>query len=204
MVPGADLFRAGYLFPFHMSVIHVIRHGQTDFNLEGRYQGRIDVPLSDTGRAQAASVAEKITGLSPEIIFCSPLERVLKTAEIIAGRFDIDTGVEPRLIERALGVYEGLTKTEAAARFPELYARNITRSFDCAPTGGETPREVCSRVTDALNDILQRADGRPALIVTHGFVAKAIDAYFNPNKNESEFFAFSLKNGEVVSYSPTP
>lgn len=182
------------------TMIHVIRHGETDFNLEGRYQGAFDIPLNETGRRQASEMAAALCRLAPRIIYCSHLKRVTETAEIIARSVDASVTVDARLAERSLGVYEGLTQEQAAALYPDLYARVITREFDGAPPNGETPREVCARVNAALDDILKTLDGRTALIVSHGFVAKAIDAYFNPGKDEAEFFSFSLKNGETFSY----
>jgi len=183
-------------------MIHVIRHGETDFNLQGRYQGRLDVRLNVTGRRQAEAAAAKVAALAPELIVCSPLKRVTETARVFVDRLRIELTIDARFIERSLGAYEGLTKEEAAARYPAIYARNITRLFDEAPPDGETPREVCARVYEALDELMSSRENRSILIVTHGFVAKAIAAYFNPERAVEDFFEHSLCGGEIVSYHP--
>lgn len=183
-----------------MPIIRVVRHGETDYNREGKYLGRIDVPLNRIGREQAAVVAKAPELCNTNRIICSSLQRVRETAQIIAANLKIRVQIDDRLIERSLGVYEGLTKEQAAAKFPEIYQQNITRIFKAAPPAGETPREVCLRVKSALADIIDSQATSDVLIVTHGFVARVIHAYFNPNLSEAEFFEFHLRNSEIATY----
>lgn len=182
-----------------MKTIRVVRHGQTNHNLKRRYQGRLDVSLNDLGRQQAETLASLPELEQTERIICSPLKRALETAQTISSALDIPLEIDKRLTERCLGAYEGLTKEQAAAAYPDIYRQNITRVFDAAPPGGETPTEVCRRVKRFLDELANDRHGE-ILIVTHGFVARAINAYFHPNKNETDFFNFNLHNGEVSTY----
>jgi len=179
--------------------IYIVRHGQTDFNIQGRYLGRTDLSLNLTGRQQAERLIEKVKDLNVDFIFSSPLKRTIETAEII--RSDgYSIIVDPHFIERASGVYEGLTKEEAREKFPDLYKKNITRIFNNAPTNGETIQEVQDRVFDGLDKIKKNYNNRNIIIVTHGFVSKVINKYFNQQILESDFFDFVLQNAEIKKY----
>lgn len=88
------------------------RHGQTDYNLEGRIQGRVDIPLNDIGRDQAASAAPDLVALNPAAIFSSPLERARQTAEVLASAIGLGVHVDNRLAERSFGRWEGLSRAQ--------------------------------------------------------------------------------------------
>ncbi len=184
-----------------MISLFVVRHGETDFNKEGRYLGRTDAPLNSTGIAQAEQLAEKARSLAIKIIYCSPLKRARKTAEIIKSKHHCKIIVDNHFIARSAGVYEGLTKDEAKKKFPDLYARNITRIFNEAPPNGETVNEVMERVSSGLNEIKKQNKSSNIMIVTHSFVAKVINKYFNNQITEQEFFDFSLANAEIKKYN---
>jgi probable phosphoglycerate mutase len=104
--------------------------------------------------------------------------------------------------ERNVGVYEGLTQEEARTQFPELWTQNVTRSWDGAPTGGETINEVIRRVTRGLNDLYARYAGKVVVLVAHGFVAKVARAVCLQNFND--FFDWQLANGAVCELTMTP
>ena len=90
-------------------MIYVVRHGQTDWNLEGRFQGRIDIPLNEKGKSQAKKTKEKLEGIKFDKVFSSPLKRALETAKIIT---DEPIDIDDRIIERCNGQLEGKLKTE--------------------------------------------------------------------------------------------
>ena len=138
---------------------------------------------------------------SIEIIYSSPLKRALETAQIIKEKHHCEIIVDHHFIERSIGVYEGLTKDEAKNKYPELYARNITRIFNDAPPGGEAIIETIERVFKGLDKIKNQSKYSNILISTHGFVAKVINKYFNPNISEEEFFDFSIANAEIMKYN---
>lgn len=184
-----------------MKNIFVVRHGETDFNKEGRYLGRTDEPLNSLGISQAKEIAKKTKGLNVEIIYCSPLKRAVQTARFIAKSCSCEIIVKECFIERSIGDYEGLTKDEAKNKYPNLYLKNITRIFNEAPPKGETINEVMARVYSGLNEIKNQDKFSNVLILTHGFVAKVINKYFNPQISDQDFFNFNLSNAEIVKYS---
>ena len=109
-------------------MIYLVRHGQTEFNREGRYQGRVDSPLTELGLAQARAAGARLAALAAEeggnwIIETSPLGRARRTAEIIAQSMGLPAlTVDPRLIEVSYGEIEGLTAAEIEARWPKVAA----------------------------------------------------------------------------------
>lgn len=184
-----------------MKNIFIIRHGETDFNKNGRYLGRTDEPLNTIGINQAKQLAEKARDLTIEVIYCSPLKRALETAEFVKIKHACEIIIDDHFIERSIGVYEGLTKNEAKNKYPDLYARNITRIFDEAPPNGETINEVIKRVFIGLDEIKKQNKFSNILISTHGFVAKVINKYFNPKITNQNFFDFNLANAEIMKYT---
>ncbi|MFH1187450.1 MAG: histidine phosphatase family protein [bacterium] len=135
-----------------MTKLYIVRHGKTDFNEQGRYAGRADISLNANGRQQTEELKQKIKDLNINIIISSPLKRAIETAEIIKPN-DCKIISKPAFIERSVGVYESLTKEEAKEKYPKLYAKNITRILNEAPTGGETIAEVQNRVFAGLEKI---------------------------------------------------
>jgi len=182
-----------------MTKIYIIRHGKTDFNEQGRYMGRTDLSLNANGRKQAEKLEKHLKGLNIDVIISSPLKRAIETAEIIIPN-DFKIISEYAFIERSVGVYEGLTKDEAKEKYPELYAKNITRIFGEAPIGGETIAEVQNRVFASLDKIKKIYHDKNILIVTHAFVAKIINKYFNQQISEQDFFDFVLQTAEIKEY----
>ena len=88
-------------------IVHCVRHGESEFNSEGRVQGHLDVPLSALGRRQAAAVATALAAETSEIIFASPLRRARETAEIIARQLGLLIETDPRLKEINVGIFQG-------------------------------------------------------------------------------------------------
>lgn len=150
-----------------MTRLILIRHGETDWNVEGRYQGQADPPLNDRGKAQARRLAEELEGIGLEVLYASPLRRALHTAQTIAERLDLPLHIEPRLMEIHLGRWQGLLWTEIAARYPDLFRRWQTEPWEVTPPGGESLAQVQARVYAAVDDILARHPGRCVGLVTH-------------------------------------
>ena len=148
------------------TTICLVRHGETDWNLQHRYQGRADIPLNATGREQARRVADAIGADGWDAIASSPLSRSMETARAIAEVAGIDgDGIEqePDLVERAYGEAEGLTLAEREARFP-----------DGNWPGLEDWEDVAKRSMLALEHIASRHQGERVLVVCHGGVINAI------------------------------
>lgn len=143
----------------------IVRHGRTAFNATGRLQGRTDNPLDDVGEEQALRVAQYLTPAvaSDALVFCSPLVRARRTAEVIAERAGLDVVIDERWIEIDYGVLEGVPQTDVPAEFWSQWRNDPT----FAPEAGESLADVQRRVVDACEDLLGRIDGRTAVIVTH-------------------------------------
>ena len=140
------------------------RHGETDWNREGRFQGHADPPLNDTGRAQAARLAEMLADEPIDAIYASDLRRAHETAEIVAAGRNVDVVVEPDLRERDVGEWSGLTLPEIEERYPD----ELRRFREEGTSVGESREALAQRVVAAVRRI---ADAHPAghvLVVTHG------------------------------------
>ena len=183
-----------------MSQLFVVRHGQTDWNAEYRYQGATDVVLNATGRQQANEVARRIhQHYTIDTVVSSPLKRAQETADIIATTLHSDVRIMEQFGERNVGVYEGLTPQEAQERYPDVWAQNVTRQLNTAPPGGETILEVGARVLDGLNHLQTHYQGKHVLLVAHGYIARMIYGIINRVSDE-QFHNYRLKNGEVAMY----
>jgi len=149
------------------------RHGRTTWNDVGRFQGHADPPLDETGRAQVAAVAPLISGLRPDAVVSSDLERCRQTAAGLKLPFRTD----PRLREIDLGLWSGLTGAEAAARFPEE-DRAWRSGVDVPRGGGETYLDVARRAGEVFDEVraeLASPDpDRLVVFVLHGGTARAL------------------------------
>ncbi|MFB2864721.1 histidine phosphatase family protein [Aeromonas sp. MdU4] len=183
----------------------VIRHGETQANAEGRYQGALDIGLNECGVRHIARLAEEMAASQAPFdrLLASPLQRTRESAAIFARQLDLPVQLAPAFRERHVGLFEGLTQAEAKARYPELWARNITRLWTEAPPGGETLDEVIARVSQGLVELATAAQGERVLLVAHGVVAKVIRAV--TSAGFADFFTWQLHNGGMLSVSlPAP
>jgi len=183
-----------------MSLIYVIRHGETDQNVKCAYCGVSDIPLNSKGIHQAMEVGKILKNYSIDLILCSTLIRARQTARLINKSIHKDIVYIEELVERSIGIFEGKTREEVMLQYSNLYNQNLTRQFDKAPPEGETINEVIERVNIVFDLIKEKYNNKNILIVTHAFVSKVIHKYFN-KINDVDFFAYSLKNCEVVEYS---
>jgi len=146
----------------------LLRHGQTDWNIDGRYQGHAYPPLNEVGVAQAHAVAAQLKGLGVTALYSSDLRRARQTAEIIAASLALPVRLDARLREIQLGEWEGLRQDEVLARFPvEWAARQRDPLYSRAP-GGESVAEVAARVWAAANEVAHAQQTGSVLIVSHG------------------------------------
>lgn len=151
-----------------MTYLCLVRHGQTNWNLEGRYQGQSDVPLNEKGLEQAKSLIEKLNGKAFAAIYSSDLIRARQTADPIAQMLGINVQIEPRLREINQGQWEGVLVEDIKARYAEVWSMRTEDPANVRPPGGETVREVATRVYAALNDIARLFPNGRVLIVSHG------------------------------------
>ncbi len=176
----------------------VVRHGETESNVLGRYCGSQDVPLNETGILQAEAAVDLIRGRGVDVIICSPLVRARQTAEILVPA-DSEISIWDEFRERCMGVYEGLTRDQIQAQYPELWQQDALRQLDSAPPGAETMREVRERVETGLRRIISTYPEQTVLLVTHGYVSREIHRFFNRLSDE-EMHAYSLGNCAIATY----
>lgn len=149
--------------------IFLARHGETEWNRVGRWQGRTDVPLSEVGRTQARALGERLRGRGIVEIHTSDLSRARETAHIVSEALGITrVNIDPRLCERGFGCFEGLTREECAERHPEAWQRYLV-DRRATPPDAEPQSEVVSRIASALNAVAHSADHTgPLLVISHG------------------------------------
>ena len=145
----------------------VLRHGETDWNQESRYQGCIDTRLSREGRAQATAVAVALSGRSLTAVYSSPLARARETAEAIAGPHGLAVHEEVAFNEICHGAWEGLKVEEVQAAFPDLYARWREAPQAVTMPDGESLAQVEERVLAELARLQSLHDGETVCLVTH-------------------------------------
>jgi broad specificity phosphatase PhoE len=144
----------------------LVRHGETDWNREERFQGRLDIPLNDAGRSQAEMLKRELAGFAFDVVYSSPLKRALETAQIVAGTVPVQC--DSRLIEIHHGSWQGKTKQDIAGRWPDDWNRWNTEPERFTPPGGESAADVRARVADFLSALR----GTRILCVSHGVVVQ--------------------------------
>jgi probable phosphoglycerate mutase len=154
----------------------LIRHGETEWNAQGRIQGHRDTDLSELGRRQAQVLARHLaaTGVAIHAVFASDLARARQTAEPLAAILGLPVVVDPRLRERGFGLFEGHTYDEAEARWPHEYAIWRRRDAGYAVPGGESYLQIRDRSLQSLAQIARSHAGRTVAVVTHGGVLDVV------------------------------
>lgn len=158
----------------------IFRHGETDWNRQERFQGHLDIPLNEEGRAQAKSLTPKLATLGLHGILSSDLSRAVETARIVAASLGVEVWTDARLREAHLGEAQGLTREQIEQRFGEELVTRWRSSHlsdaDISYPGGETGTHVLARTTACLCDWLSRET--PSLarlgVATHGGVIRRL------------------------------
>jgi probable phosphoglycerate mutase len=154
--------------------ICIIRHGETDWNVEKRIQGHTDIPLNAVGRAQALAMAFNAAHQQFHAIYSSDLARAVETAQALAQREDEEVKRLPQLRERHFGIFQGITADEAAALYPEAYAHYVARDPDYEFETGESLRRFAERVADAIDWLVRHHSGQTIAAVCHSGVLDVI------------------------------
>jgi len=152
----------------------LLRHAETDWNRERRYQGWTDTGLSDVGRAQAVAVGRFLAHHPLAAVWSSPLRRALDTAVAIAARQDLAVQVDPAFRELSFGEWEGLTVDQVMSRFPDQYKLWQDAPHLVARPGGETLKEARERVLDGLAALRTAHDGQTVCVVAHGVTVRIL------------------------------
>ncbi len=157
-----------------MTTLILIRHGETDWNFEGRYTGQSDIPLNARGLRQAEALNSKLCGKKIEAIYSSDLLRASQTALRLKAGGNTPLHLDPRLREIDQGEWEGLHLDEIRARYRQAWERRKNAPLEVAPPGGETVGEVRQRVLEAVREIIERHSRETVAIVSHGLVLAII------------------------------
>lgn len=174
-------------------MIYVVRHGQTDWNLEGRFQGRMDIELNENGRNQAQRTKEKLEGIKFDKVFSSPLKRAFETAKIIT---DESIEIDDRIIERCNGQLEGKLKTECK-NMVDFTDENEQK------LGIESLSDFRGRITEFFDELGEKYAGKNVLVVTHAGVSIYVRCYFEGEPKDGNYNNYKLKNCEVLEYDNT-
>lgn len=154
----------------------LIRHAQSEWNAQGRWQGQADPPLSKRGLSQAEALAQRLaeSRLRADRLLSSDLQRALRTAEIVGRALGLEHEPMPVLRELDVGAWSGLTRAEIAARDPELLARFEAGDARVRAGGGESRAEIRARVLRTFAELERKHPEQTLVVVTHLGVARAL------------------------------
>jgi len=180
-----------------VTVLYLIRHGETEGAEKRRYKGSIDVPLSENGIRQMEQVSKYIVeenkyfsnppsptflkggkGGLLDAVYCSDLQRAIKSAELIAKPHSLNPIIVPSLRERNFGTWEGMSFDEIREKHPQEFDAWAANPLRFSPMGGESTAEVKERVIDALDKILNTHEKQQIAIVSHGGVIRIMLCHF--------------------------
>lgn len=156
-----------------MTTLLLVRHGETDWNRDGRWQGQSDTKLNAVGRAQARELAGELDGV--DVVYASDLARARETAELIADEQGLQVSVDQRLNERGFGAWEGLTTAEIEVAFRDAHERWLAGN-DPGADDAEPFDAFAERVASFLDEVLARHPDETVLVVAHGGSIRVIHA----------------------------
>jgi broad specificity phosphatase PhoE len=146
----------------------LVRHGATDWNRDGCYQGQADPPLNEEGRAQASRLAEALAARPIEAVYSSDLQRARHTAEVIARVHGLPVHLDQRLREVNQGAWEGMLVDDIAAGYPAEWRAILEDPLNARAPGGESAAEVAQRAMASLMEIARLHPRGPVTVVSHG------------------------------------
>ncbi len=172
-------------------MIYIVRHGQTDSNVEGRLAGRIDVKLNEVGIKQAEEVRDKLKGIKFDKVFSSPLNRAYTTAKIICNN---RVYKDARIIERSNGDLDGRLKKDIKEDID--YSDPNEKRYNI-----ENVVDFKNRVFDFFEEITKKYKGKNVLVVTHAGVGLYVRCFFEGEPKDGNILNYKLKNCEVLEYN---
>ena len=156
-----------------MTQIILVRHGETEWNVEEVFRGRLDIERNETGVKQAKLLAEHLSNMKIDAIYSSPLKRALTTAEMVAGFHKLNVLIEPGLIDFDYGEWQGLSHREVRDMYKELYAQWINHPELVRMPAGETLDEVSKRAMSIVDRAIAKYEGI-VVLVSHRVVNKVL------------------------------
>ncbi len=186
-----------------MAKLILVRHGLTSWNKEGRWQGQIDIPLSDEGKAQIDQTDETLRGLEIDKIYTSPLARVKQSAWVIIKDLKLTCPIieAAALSERDYGIYSGKNKWDFEKEVGHLEFEKVRRGWDTPIPEGETVADVYNRVVPYYQQTILKnlEDGKNVLVVSSGNTLRALMKYLD-NLSIEQVEKLDLGFAEVISY----
>ena len=184
------------------TLVIVVRHGETKWNVTRQLQGRKNSNLTENGIKQAVLTAEALKNKSFDFLYTSDLRRALETTEIINKYHQLEIRIDESLAERNFGVIEGLKQDEMIEKYPEVFTRYMKREEEYQIPDGESLISFYNRVKKGLNAIANSHTGKRILIVTHGGVLDCMmRMVFNYPLSAPR--SFSIYNASVNRFSVT-
>lgn len=186
--------------------IHLVRHGETDWNLAQKIQGSTDTELNETGILQAKQLASKLfaDGIHPAAIYTSPLKRAHVTADVIAGNFKLSVFPHPGLAEINFGSWEGLTWDQVRETYPDDYRKWRQERRYLHPTNGESYQELLDRVLPAMREIVEAEGGisceKELLIVVHSAIIISLRAWMDDTPFHQMAKRYPMGNAESFAF----
>jgi alpha-ribazole phosphatase len=180
-----------------MTRLLLIRHGETDWNVEGRWQGQADVPLNRRGRQQAVTVARSLCNTNIHAIYSSDLQRAWQTARVLARIKNLPIQGDARLREIHQGEWQGLLIDEIQMKYAHEFRRRHDNPLQVAPPGGETALQARDRVVNMVNEIVKKHAEDTVAVVSHGFVIAIARTYY-AGKPIEEVWEMVPDNGCVI------
>ncbi len=189
-----------------MTEIILARHGETEWNVEEVFRGKIDIELSQTGIRQAGLLAEYLSKSRIDAIYSSPLKRALRTAETIASYHQLKVEIAPGLIDLDFGKWQGLHHQEVKAKYPELYDEWANHPERVTLPGGESLDDVRERAIGVVNEVVARYEGT-VILVSHRVVNKVLicallgldnSHFWNIKQDTCGITTFTYENGRFI------
>lgn len=163
-----------------MKKLYLLRHGQTDWNKEGRYQGQTDVPLNSVGQEQARVLADQLAPIDVTALYSSDLSRARDTARAVAAKVDCEIQLIPEFREIHQGDWEGMLFPDIKSKYSKELHDRTNDPLNVAPPGGETVGQFKQRVLKGFEKVLgQHSSGDTVVVVSHGFTIAVARVHFS-------------------------
>jgi broad specificity phosphatase PhoE len=185
--------------PIDMTEIILVRHGETQWNVQEVFRGRIDVELNETGLRQAELLAEYLSRLDIDAVYSSPLKRALNTAQAIASHHKLELKISPGLLDFDFGKWQGLSHPEVKDRYKKLYVQWLENPHLIRMPDGESLNGVRKRALGVVNEVVAKHEGI-IVLVSHRVVNKVLICALLGLDN-SHFWNIKQDVGGITTFS---
>jgi broad specificity phosphatase PhoE len=186
--------------------IILVRHGETEWNRQEVFRGRLDVDLNDTGRRQAELLGEHLSGVKLDAVYSSPLKRALETADRIARHHRLEVQIAQGLIDFDYGEWQGLPKEAVKTKYKELYTQWTKKPHQASIPGGESLDSITERAIGAVNEVIAKYQGT-VVLVSHRVVNKVLicallgldnSRFWHIKQDTASMTTFTYENGRFI------